>query len=154
MNVQRLDKHHDRQSFDCGQDDINTYLKTLANQHTKKNIAKIHVLTDADTPNQIIGFYSLSNTELIMKIKGYPNKIPAILIGKLGVDKAFQGQGLSKVLLSHALNKAKQLSLDTGIAFVIIDAKNDELARYYQRFGFLPTDIPYRLILPIDTILN
>lgn len=152
MRFERLAKHHDRQNFDCGQDDINTYLKNFANQHAKKNIAKIHILIDENNPNQIIGFYGLSNTELVMKIKGYPNKIPAILIGKLGVDKAFQGQGFSKVLLSHALNKIKTLSLDTGIAFVIINAKTDELANYYKRFGFLPTDIPYRLIMATDTI--
>lgn len=152
MKIERLAKNHDRQNFDCGQDDINRYLKNFANQHTKKNIAKIHILIDENNPNKIIGFYSLSNTELIMKIKGYPNKIPAILIGKIGVDKAFQGQGLSKVLLSHALNKIKELSLDTGIAFVIIDAKTDDLAKYYQRFGFLPTDIPYRLIMATETI--
>lgn len=152
MKIERLAKHHDRQNFDCGQDEINEYLKNFANQHTKKNIAKIHSLIDENNPSQIIGFYSLSNTELIMKIKGYPNKIPAILIGKIGVDKRFQGQGFSKILLSHALNKIKELSLDTGIAFVIIDAKTDELANYYQRFGFLPTDIPYRLIMATDTI--
>lgn len=152
MRFERLAKHHDRQNFDCGQDDINTYLKNFANQHTKKNIAKVHILIDENNPNQIVGFYNLSNTELVMKITGYPNKIPAILIGKLGVNKAFQGQGFSKVLLSHALNKIKTLSLDTGIAFVIIDVKTDELANYYKRFGFLPTDIPYRLIMATDTI--
>lgn len=152
MRFERLAKNHDRQNFDCGQDEINTYIKNFANQHTKKNIAKIHILIDENNPNQIIGFYSLSNTELVMKIKGYPNKIPAILIGKIGVDKQFQGQGLSKVLLSHALDKVKTLGLDTGIAFVIIDAKTDELANYYQRFGFLPTNIPHRLIMSIKTI--
>ncbi|UNU72814.1 GNAT family N-acetyltransferase [Moraxella nasovis] len=144
----KLDKHHDKQSFDCGQDEINAYLKTLAGQHIKKNIAKVHVLTNINNPNHIIGFYTLSNTELIMKVKGYPNKIPAILIGKMGVDKAFQGQGFSKLLLSHALNKIKLLSNDTGIAFAIIDAKNHELANYDERFGFLPSEVnPLQLLL-------
>lgn len=149
MLFEKLSTHHDRANFDCGNDKINTYLHKFAKQHTKKGIAKVHILADNKT---IIGFYTLSNAELTLSIQGYPNKIPAMLIGKMGVDKHYQGQGLSKVLLSHALNKIKWLSDETGIAFVIIDAKDEGLATYYQTFGFTPTTQPLRLIMAVKEI--
>lgn len=149
-----LAKLHDKTAFDCGNDDINAYLKQLANQHTKKGIARTHVLADGAT---ILGFYTLSNTLIDNQdgqIKGYPKQIPAVIIGRMGVDKRYQGQGIGKILLSHALAKTAQLAKDTGIAFVIIDAKNAKLASYYQTFGFYSTTIPLRLILPTNQLIK
>lgn len=154
MQFERLSATHDRQAFDCGNADINRYLHQYANQHAKKGIAKINVLADGQT---IKGFYTLSNAYIDNadgQIKGYPKQIPAIIIGRIGVDKRFQGQGLSNLLLSHALKKIQQLADDTGIAFVIIDAKDENLATYYQKFGFYKTTVPLRLILPVSQLLK
>lgn len=149
---ERLNKSHDKESFDCNHHDINIYLKTIANQHIKKNIAQTHVLIDNNKPSTIIGFYTLSAIDVELSLKGYPNKIPAMLIGRIGVDKFYQGQGFSKILLSHALNKIKILSLDAGIAFAIIDAKDDDLANYYKRLGFITTSMPLRLAMETKLI--
>ncbi len=106
-------------------------------------------MADGET---IIGFYSLTVMTLILDLKGYPKHIPAVLIGRVGVHTTQQGQGVGKLLLAHALKKAKQISTIGGVAFVVIDAKSDELLSYYQRFGFLPTDVPYRLIMSVNSI--
>lgn len=147
-----LAKTHDKLAFDCGNADINRYLQQFASQHDKKGIAKTHVLAE----NTVIqGFYTLSNTLIDnhdVQIKGYPKHVPAIIIGRMGVDKRFQGQGISTLLLSHALNKISQLAKDTGVAFAIIDAKDDALASYYQRFGFRQTDTSLRLILAVNKL--
>lgn len=140
MRFERFDAKYDRTNFDCGHQAINHYLWNMANQHHKKGISKTHLLVDGD---EILGFYTLSNMSIDNQtgfIKGYPRQIPAILIGRMGVSVKYQGQGLSKTLLSHAINKVQALSLDTGIAFVMIDAKTDELSQYYQRLGFKSID--------------
>lgn len=152
LAFERLNKNHDKKSFDCNHPDINAYLKTIANQHIKKNIAQIHVLIDKNKPSTIIGFYTLSAIDVELSLKGYPNKIPAMLIGRIGVDKSYQGQGFSKILLSHALNKIKTLSFDAGIAFAIIDAKDDNLATYYERLGFIRTNTPLRFAMETKLI--
>ncbi len=148
-----LAKHHNKQAFDCGNDDINRYLQTIASQHAKKGIARTHVLADGAI---IKAFYTLSNISILNhngKVKGYPREIPAILIGRIGVDKNYQGQGLSKLALSDALNGIKSFALFSGMAFVIIDAKDDSLASYYKSFGFEPTDNPHRLVMNINRLL-
>lgn len=137
MKFELLSKQHNRKSFDCGHPAINSYFWQMANQHAQKGISRTHLLTDDNSA--ILGFYTLSNTSIdnIGKVlNGYPERVPAILIGRIGVDVKSQGKGISKLLLSHAINKAKLLSLDTGIAFIIINAKDEQLAKYYANFGF------------------
>ncbi|UNU73360.1 hypothetical protein LU293_00130 [Moraxella nasovis] len=77
-----------------------------------------------------MAFYTLSNITIFNefgKVKGYPKQIPAILIGRIGVDIHHQGKGLSKQALSDALKGIKKFSLFSGMAFVVIDAKNESL---------------------------
>lgn len=152
MHFEYLNAHHNKAVFDCGNDEINHYLKTMANQHHKRGVARVHILVEE---TNIIGFVTLTSTMIDnsnLFIKRCPKQIPAILIGRIGVDKTYQGQGFSKLLLSHALKKIKSISLDSGIMFAIIDAKNDSLANYYQQYGFILTDTPNRLIYDISKL--
>lgn len=143
-----LNQTHDRTAFDCGNEPINRYLKTMANQHATKGISRVYVYA----PNSnVLGYYTLNSTELDNQIKGYPRKIPAVLIGRIGVDNSAKGQKISSIAIAHALQMAKQASYLIGIAFVVIDAKTDELAKYYQKLGFIPLS-NYRLIYPINQI--
>lgn len=149
MKFELLSKHHNKKAFDCGNDEINQYLWQFASQHHKKGVAKVHILAnDLD----IVGFYTLSSLSIEPNIKGYPKTVPAIIIGRMGIDKKYQGQGLSNTLLWHALKHIKQVSKTVGVIFVVIDAKNESLATYYQKFGFIPTHNPLRLILNVDGI--
>lgn len=149
MQFELLAKHHNKKAFDCGNDEINQYLWKFASQHHKKGVAKVHILAnDLD----IIGFYTLSSLSIEPNIKGYPKTVPAIIIGRMGVDKNHQKKGLSEVLLSHALSHIKSISETVGVVFVVIDAKTESLANYYQKFGFIPTHNPLRLILNVDGI--
>lgn len=146
-----LNQSHDRASFDCGNEPMNRYLKTMASQHAKKGISATHILADGAT---IKAFYTLSNTQIINDglIKGYPNDIPAILLGRIGIDKAYQGQGLLQVVLVDVFAKVKQFKQISGMAFIVIDAKTDQLFNYYQqKVGFLPL-VGNRLVYPINQI--
>lgn len=144
-----LSERHDKASFDCGNELINAYLKTMANQHAKKGISVTHILADG---KQIKGFYTLSCGYLEQPIKGYPNKTPVVLIGRIGVDNRYQGQRLSQDLVRNALHQIKQSSQTLGIAFAVIDAKTEALAQYYERFGFVRLPNGLRLIYPIHQI--
>lgn len=132
-----LNKTHDRQSFDCGNEPMNAYLKTMANQHAKKGMSVTHILAQNDA---VGAFYTLSNMHINndeRKLAGYPSEVPAILIGRIGVNKPFQGQGLLKEVLKDALKNVIQLAKISGIAFVVVDAKTDQLVKFYQSAGFV-----------------
>ncbi|MDH9218111.1 GNAT family N-acetyltransferase [Moraxella lacunata] len=86
----------------------------------------------------IKAFYTLSNAHFDnATIKGYPKQIPIVIIGRIGVSKDYQGQGLSKHAIRNALERIKNISTQSGVAFAMIDAKDKQLAQYYERLGFI-----------------
>jgi predicted N-acetyltransferase YhbS len=71
------------------------------------------------------------------------------LIGRLAVDKEFQGQGLGSILLADACQKVVQASAVFAVAAIVVNAKDGSARNFYQNFGFLPfPGQPNRLLLP------
>lgn len=119
--IQQLNKS----AFDCGQDDLNCFIKQYANQLQKRNETTVYVALDE---SRIIGFFTLS-AFMVMKqddpqqMRRYSpmQPIPAVLIGRFAVDSGYQGKGLGKDLLAFALEKVSQLSKQLGIAIMFIN---------------------------------
>lgn len=157
--ISKLDKSHDRQGFDCGVDELNHFIRAQASQLLKRHEAVIYV---AHNGTAIAGFYTLSACQIIqsndpsyLKKQSPYTPIPCVLLGRLAVDVRYRGQGLGGDLLLNALQKAVKLSDSLGVAFVVVDAKNDTAKAFYQNYGFhaLQSD-PMRLCLPITAITN
>ena len=60
MRIEILQTHHQRKSFNCGQDDLNKFIKQYASQHQKSGTSKTYVAVDH--ASNVIGFYCLSST--------------------------------------------------------------------------------------------
>ncbi|MFA9486731.1 MULTISPECIES: GNAT family N-acetyltransferase [unclassified Moraxella] len=75
------------------------------------------------------------------------------MLGRLAVDKAYQGRGLGADLLLHAMQTVKKLSQMMGLAYVIVDAKDETAKAFYERFGFVAlSQHPMRLCYAIKDI--
>jgi len=158
MEIVAFNKNQQRQQFDCGISELNRYLQQQISQDTKCHIAAPFVLLDV---NQVIGFYTLSASsvnvsdlpiELIKKLPKYP-LIPVALLGRLAIDKKYQGQGLGDFLLMDALKRSLELSKQIGIMAVVVDAINESACHFYQQYGFNVL-IHQRLFLPIQDFAN
>jgi GNAT superfamily N-acetyltransferase len=159
--VEALDnKRHDKQHFACRIESLNLYLKTQASQDIKKNVAVTYVLTSTDT-NQIMGYYTLSSigifpgdlpADIVKKLPRYP-MLPAVLIGRLAVDKKFEGQGIGSMLLMDSFRRTLVLSQQVGLVAVVVDAKNNNANAFYKKNGFIDlSKQTSRLFLPLATI--
>ncbi len=159
MLISKLEKSHDRKSFDCGNVALNRYIKQLANQTIKRNEAVIYVAYKAND-NKVIGYYTLSTCHiekdddpLLLKKQSPHGYIPCVLLGRLAVDKTQQGKGLGSNLLLHAMKTVKNLSEIIGVAFIVVDAKDNIAKSFYQNYGFMElTSNPMRLCYPISKI--
>lgn len=154
----KLSKHHDKESFNCGVKELDEYLKRRASQDIKRRINSVYVLVDN---SEIIGFYTLSAftvhfTDLPLEFaKKYPQNmlLPCWLIGRLAVDIKHHNQKFGETILMHALRKAKSLSEQVGGCLVILDAKNDGVKSFYLKYGFKPIiNDELRLYLPTASI--
>jgi len=157
--IQRLAPSHDRSSFDCGKPELNDWLHRRAGQYERRDLARVYVAVRGDDP-RVAGYYALSN-HLVRydalpeaQAKGLPTiDIPVVLLGRLAVDTAAQGQGLGAHLLIDALRRADHISEHIGIRAVEVDVIDETARQFYLRFGFVPLlDDRQHLFLPMQVI--
>ncbi len=152
-SLQEVYEYVDISSFDCGNHALNEYLKKYAKQDVNRYLAKCFLATSND--NTLIGYYTLSSLSMLVddipqELISYKlpyRQIPMVLLGRLAVDKRFQGQGFGSELLVDAMKKV----LDSPIgAFAILVRPKDENAKnFYAYHGFkiLPDNI--HMIIPV-----
>ncbi|HRW76518.1 MAG: GNAT family N-acetyltransferase [Lewinellaceae bacterium] len=149
---------HDREGFACGHPALDNYLSRNAIDDQKEGLARCYVMVDPQ--NKIAGYYTLTmanvpkesipREHLNRKIR-YED-IPVILLGRLAVDRAWQGKGLGKFLLVDALAKSVEASLRVGARAVVVDPIDDRARDFYLKYGFYPLPDSGKLFLPIRAI--
>jgi GNAT superfamily N-acetyltransferase len=157
--VEKLDKSHDRASFDCGKPTLNHWLEQLAGQYERRDLARTYV---AVRPNEtrVLGYYAVSNHQVSYEAlpdeqtKGLPTiDMPVILLGRLAVDKTVQGQGLGEHLLIDALRRANHISQHIGVRAVEVQALDNAAQRFYLKFGFVSLrDDSHHLFLSMQVV--
>ena len=149
-------KAHNRANFSCGRPELDRYIREIASQDVKRDLARVFVaLNGAD----VVGFYSLSGdtvekTDLPEShTKKLPNRpIPAVLLGRMAVDNTQQGQGLGARMMKNAQNRVLRASESIGYRMITVDAK-DGVVEFYLRYDFVRfADNSNRLFLPIATL--
>lgn len=152
-------RKHDRAGFACGEAGLDRYLREQAGQHHRAGIATTHVLVDSELTTRILGYYSLSAAQVLLQhlqeadkqgLPRYP--IPAVRMGRLAVAVTEQGKGHGDYLLGHAVARCLALRAELGIRVLLVDALNDNVAKFYSAYGFRPiTDAALTMYLPLGT---
>ncbi len=159
MRVLPLTDSHDRRDFDCGQPELNAWLQQVARQHQVKGLSKTFVAVNEEAPARICGYYGLTLAELDNQHlpeawrKKLPRRIPGVRLGRLAIDKAYQGKGLGELLLIDALTRARRIYIEAGGIGLFVDAIDERAAAYYRRFGFVASpDNPLLLFLSVKVM--
>jgi GNAT superfamily N-acetyltransferase len=157
LRVEPLASSHDRSGFESGVEPLDRYFRTQAGQDARKNMAAPFVLVLPD--GTIAGYYTLSSTSVrlgelpgqtVRKLPRYP-LVPATLLGRLAVDRRHQGKGYGRFLLGNALHRAARSEIASFV--VIVDAKDENARRFYERESFLPfPDQPMKLFRPMADV--
>ena len=135
-----LNAKHEIENFDCGVEVLDTWLKDHALTSQKKRTARTFVWHNGN--QEVVAYFSLSahtiqREDLPNKIAhGSPSKIPAILLGKLALDKKLQDTGLGSELLHSALSIGCDATQYIGARLFVVDALNEEVGEFYKHYGF------------------
>jgi GNAT superfamily N-acetyltransferase len=151
-SIEKLRRDHVLDSFDCGKEELNNFLKKQAWNKQQANSAQTYVLAKDLVVN---GYYSLaagsvSHDEATERAKKglARHPIPIILLARLAVNKSLQGKKIGPALLKDALRRAAQAADTIGARAVLVHAKDDQAKGFYEHFDFEPSPSdPYHLLL-------
>lgn len=142
----RLTDAYSFKSFDCGVDDLNEFLLVDAKQYAKRLVSVTYIIENED---DIVAYFSLSNDKIAIpdsdkatwrKIKQiFPHSkhrsdYPAVKVGRLGVNKKYQGTHIGTDILDFVKTMFLTDSR-TGCAFVTVDALKCAIP-FYLNNGF------------------
>jgi GNAT superfamily N-acetyltransferase len=157
---------HDRSSFDCGEQELNTFIKTQAAKHMLAGISRTMVLPSAQPLLKqkfaICAFYSVAPSsisrealpaQLAKKLPRYP--VPVFLLAQLAVHREFHGAGLGKISLIRALKYLWEVNHYMRAYAIIVDCVTDSAQTFYAKFGFdvlCQHNGRTRMFLPMKTV--
>jgi GNAT superfamily N-acetyltransferase len=149
---EKLTKHHNLSSFDCGKASLDEWLKRFAVVNQRSDAARTYVIHRS---GRVVAYYSLtpgsvrkeeSPARVAKGLARHP--IGVILLARLAVDRSEQGKGLGKALLIDALTRCLEAADTIGARAILVHAIDDEAAAFYRRFGFEPSRLrPNQLML-------
>ena len=148
---------HDLSSFDCGQPELNDWLRHRALKNESR-FARTYVVCHG---RKVVAWYcicagAVARAAAPGKIRrNAPDTIPVSVIGRLAVDRGYAGKGLGADLLADALRRIAIASQSIGIGAVLVHAKDASARRFYFRcaeFIEYPQD-SRTLFLPIETVV-
>jgi GNAT superfamily N-acetyltransferase len=147
VTIRRLEEFDEVESFDCGDDPLNSYLKRHAWTNQQKiSIGVTYVAADESAPHTVLGYFTLATSSVPRDrlprkfMRGLPPyDLPLILLARLAVDKRFAGRGLGHALLSEALKITLHVASEVGCRCIVTDAYPDK-AGWYARYGFIPLE--------------
>ena len=150
LRIEKLQRGHNVDTFDCGQEALNRFLIRYAFQNQQAGASQTYV---ALANEKVAGYYTLvvgqveysdAPERLTKGLARYP--APIMLLARLAVATSWQGKGLGSGLLKDAMLRTLQAADIAGIRAFAVHAKDDEAKSFYERFDFIvsPSD-PYHL---------
>jgi len=156
-SIERLRRDHFVDAFDCGQEDLNGWLRRNALQNQGAGAAQTYV---GLMGGALIGYYSLAvgqveycdAPERLQKgLARHP--VPIMLLARLAVDKGWQNKGVGRALLRDAVQRTVQAADIAGIRVLAVHAKDERARRYYEQFDFAPSPAdPLHLLVLLKDI--
>lgn len=141
VRLERLGPQHALDDFKCGHTDLDTWLKRHALAAQQMDSARTFVLVEGD---RVIGYFSLTMGSVLRAeapgklVRGLPSyPVGMVLLARLAVHSASQGQGLGALLLAEALRKAVTAGEAAAARLVVVDAVDEDAARFYAHHGFI-----------------
>jgi GNAT superfamily N-acetyltransferase len=121
------------------------WLARHARQAQTSGSAKTFVVSNEDC---IAAYYSLTvgqvdtmdAPERVRQGMGqYP--IPVVILARLAVSLHYQGRGIGLALLRDAIRRTLAIAEQAGIRALLTHPIDNEAARFYERFGFMPSPL-------------
>ena len=131
-------------SFESGGASLDRYLTDLALTNHISDLARCYVCLESDS-NRVVAYYTLSAVAVEHAYlpgrarRDAPNPVPAVLLGRLAVDRKIQGSGLGRSLVRDAILSTLAAADRIGVRLLLVHALHELAVDFYAALGFKPS---------------
>ena len=141
--IEKLQRQHAIEPFDCGRDELNRFLTQYALQNQQSGGTQTYVgLVD----HTVVGYYALAvgsveHEQAPERVKKglAKHSIPIMLLARLAVDRQWQNQRIGAALVKDAVLRTLHAADIAGIRALVVHAKDDTARSFYAHLDFLPS---------------
>lgn len=145
IQIVHLTDEHNLESFCCGNNAIDDFLKNCAIEEQENKISITYLVC---LHNKVIGFFTLATNSIevlaidtVDSIEEFPESVyPAIDISKLAIIKRLQRKRIGEYTVRAAIGKILSISEHVGCRYITLDSLKDKVG-FYKKYGFKIIDI-------------
>ena len=137
-----LTSAHVLSGFSCGKPELDEWLVKRALANHASGATRTHVV-EAD--GRVVGYFSLASAAIAHQdVKGparrnMPDPIPVAVLGRLAIDRSWQGKGLGRALFRDCALRVAHAADTIGIRGIVVHAISDQAKAFYLALGFDPS---------------
>jgi GNAT superfamily N-acetyltransferase len=151
---EKLNSLHRIDSFDSGDSQLDDWLKRRALKNELEGASRTYVLCVGEL---VVAYYCLANGAVAQTAatgrvrRNMPDPIPVMVIGRLAVDRHWQGKGIGRALLRDAILRTLQASEIAGIRAILVHAISEDAKQFYEKCGFNASPVdPMTLMVKVN----
>ena len=140
----KLSAEHDLSEFDSGEPALDDWLRRRAFQNEESGASRTYVVC---VGTRVVGYYTLAVGAVAHEQgpgrirRNMPDPVPAMILGRLAVDKSQQGRGIGTGMLRDGVLRTVQAAGIAGIRAILVHAISEPAKRFYERHGFVSSPI-------------
>lgn len=135
-----LARHHHIDPFDSGVASLDDWLKRRALRNQASGASRTFVACGEG--DRVLAYYALASSAVTTEStrgrfsRNMPDPIPVVVLGRLAVDRSWQGRGIGRALVRDAGLRVIEAADTIGIRGLIVHSLSVEATAFYERLGF------------------
>jgi len=145
---------HDLSTFASGEASLDDWLRRRALSNAESGASRTYVVCARD--KRVVAYYALAAGAVAHSAapgrvrRNMPDPVPVMVLGRLAVDRGFQGRRLGSALLRDAILRTIQVADVVGIRAILAHAISEDARQFYEARGFMPSPVDrMTLLLPL-----
>lgn len=136
---EHLTPAHDLSAFDSSVPELDEWLRRRARANEETGASRTYVVCAG---GRVVGYYALANGGVAQAgatgrvRRNMPDPVPVMVLGRLAVDRAYQGRGIGRGLLRDAVVRTLQAAEIGGIRAILVHAISEDAKHFYESSGF------------------
>ena len=133
---------------------LDEWLKRRARRNETEGASRTLVICEG---RRVVGYHSLAAASVLHSVaaskvrRNMPDPVPAVLLGRLAIDRTLHSRGLGADLLRDAVLRTLSAAETIGVRALLVHAISEQAKSFYERHGFRPSPIePMTLMITID----